>query len=292
MFGHRHKALHQMLIWLLRPWIEYQLRNSSSSTLTRNQCINRFSNQLKWGDFKHALQLDISNFFGSINTAALKAALPLPDVVFANIVTCTQANIHPSNSLSRRISSESRRGVPQGSALSALLTQFVIISVLETCDDLGPFEFYADNIAILGLRKEDLCRGHTSLLAAFERHPFGGFRLEIKGSVARLCDGFDFLGCNIRQTKSGYVTVAPSHRNHLRLIDRLWTIKKKTYGPTSDMLDKEAVDAVGSYRRNFPPMSDLSPSLYGFIEYLAYTRAKGSQGAWRQFVRIENGLRR
>lgn len=108
-------------------------------------------------------------------------------------------------------------GLPQGSAASPLVAEIVTASVLRSATlPSGVRLFvYADNLLVLGRTRAEVEAAAVDLRFAFERADAGNMELRTE-RVARVADGFEFLGYGIKRRRE-QVSVAPTRKNVVEL---------------------------------------------------------------------------
>jgi hypothetical protein len=134
-FGPLNRAAHSLLKTILEPVIKPQLLPSQHLLNGgRDKCATAAINNIENGGHKWACEMDIKNFYPSINIEWLKSELSMvvnPGSLERNIdaskLNYLKINAsHNSNAGASRIRARERRmGLSQGSPLSSLLGEFV-----------------------------------------------------------------------------------------------------------------------------------------------------------------------
>ncbi len=106
---------------------------------------------------------------------------------------------------------EARRGLPQGSAVSPLVTELLLAPVLSQLPKCGIAIGYSDNILIMARKKDDAVSMTTSLRSALKAHPAGPFWLK-KPFVYPPGSEVKFLGYRLK-AEAGKCSAAPSGKN-------------------------------------------------------------------------------
>ena len=165
----------------------------------------------------HFLHLDVRDFFGSISHEWLERNLPFPRRLIRQFIhTGGLVVSHRGGGLARNPCEENqergRRGIPQGSAASSVVAEFVMADVLRSLADQLPCDrtfIYSDNIGLL-VRLEEVSRFEEHLRGAFAGHTAGPFQLRV--SHIPITRTFRFLGYDWRRTRAGNVRVRiPKH---------------------------------------------------------------------------------
>jgi RNA-directed DNA polymerase len=161
---------------------------------------------------------DVVGFHDAVSHDWLEENLPLPVGLTRSSVHTGGIRLFSSGSRHARPSAEDiermgRRGIPQGSALSSLIADWVMADVLRTVADPSFLEVavnYSDNLGA------PVPRGETERLVeclrvGFAAHPAGPF--QITSSVRRLSQGFKFLGYRFEQNpRHGHFQVGVPRR--------------------------------------------------------------------------------
>lgn len=174
-------------------------------------------------------EIDIENFFPSVNGVKLTTLLSLPPEVTNHVVTSTHLNILPGNIIRlfgygsasewkgeefdpvTTALSEARLGLAQGSASSSLVCEMLLEPVISGLPDYGKAVSYADNILIMARDKGDGVAMIKTLGHALLGHPAGPF-LPIQIHPLGNNKEFDFLGYTFSR-QFGECTAAPSAFN-------------------------------------------------------------------------------
>lgn len=156
----------------------------------------------------HAAEIDVVNFFGSINQDWLRENLPLPTGLVDSVVCAKFANLVPTDAISRVRYQECRLGIPQGSSLSPLIGEVVIASVLAPFGTCG-LVAYADNVLCVGHSRREVDDDIQSLRGFFQDHPAGCFRTTYT-ETRRFADGVEFLGQRLLNNADNRLSVRPT----------------------------------------------------------------------------------
>lgn len=157
------------------------------------------------GDGYAFLQFDIRDFYGSISHGWLEDNLPLNKGIVKRFVHTGEMQIvtpgetetgRRSRSVADARNENGRSGyaIPQGSALSSLIAEWVMADILRSDAVFGRLRLFtwSDNLGVLVPREEALAVEEL-VRAAFARHGAGPFHLTTKGPKP-VTSEFDFLG--------------------------------------------------------------------------------------------------
>lgn len=128
------------------------------------------------------IQLDVTDFYGSISRSYLEEILPAPVAIIRSTLFLSGWNID-----NRKLGcTMDRRGVPQGSAASSLVAEMVMANVLRDSAgqlaDLLWLHSYSDNVGGFVLPNKDDVALIERLRNAFSTHPAGPFRIRLENS--------------------------------------------------------------------------------------------------------------
>lgn len=221
--GPRLRAMHQLLRIAIGRWVRKRLHpNQFALQGGRDVAVRTVIDKIEKGDVQYACELDISEFYSSIDIRWLKAVLPLPEVLIDRTIATTRWNFEPKfNANALKLLRQCRTGIAQGSGLSPLLAELVVAQVLETVPSRAGLVNYADNILVLARTREELDQQVSTVARAFSAHSSGSFSLT--QTRRRITDGFTFLGYDIRKRKrSNSAIILPTAKNHFSLVARVW----------------------------------------------------------------------
>jgi len=129
-----------------------------------------------WG-----FEIDISNCFPSFEEERLHEFLPLPKRVIRHVIMASHLNITSGNVrdifgpaengvdpiLVTEHLAEARQGIPQGSAVSNLVSEILLAVPFKKLPTCGVATGYADNVLLLAKNKEDA----VTMMEALEADP-------------------------------------------------------------------------------------------------------------------------
>jgi hypothetical protein len=156
------------------------------------------------------IHVDVRNFYGSISRQWLQENLPLSGsimqrVAFPHVLRWHLGLAHQNDEGTEE---RGRWSIPQGSAVSPIIAEFVMASILQAGADLleGLRCFnYSDNLAVIGVLVPgdlDVTVFMERLAEVFRTHQAGPFRLR-PVDVSIVTRPFRFLGYHFQKTESG-----------------------------------------------------------------------------------------
>lgn len=223
-FGLRAKALQLLIGRVMTPFAEFA--NCQFMFVGGRAAACAAVRDLLRSGYRHVLELDIKECYGSFDNRRLHRFLPLPRrVTEANIASNRRSLTHvyddPGDPHDREI--KSRRGIAQGSSLSPLVAETLIATILKALPegDIPPdvvLVVYADNILVLGRTDASVRIAATSLGRSFGHSRVGSLVLH-RTRCRRVCNGFDFLGYRFR-VRAGRIVIRPSDKNLAKFAER------------------------------------------------------------------------
>ncbi|HYD23775.1 MAG TPA: reverse transcriptase domain-containing protein [Croceibacterium sp.] len=216
-FPHKWRATHLLCRRAIEGSVSLDPRQHAYRNGGRDEAVKRVLRELDAGK-KWCVQLDINEFYRSIDRRRLYQIIPLPCEVIDNVVG------PPGNILPGRIGNAigpislvtvSREGISQGSSLSPLIAEAVIATALRDLRSTVSVINYGDNFELIARTRAELRMAITALTGAFRRSPHGPFRLTDKSGLRRVCDGFEFLGYHFRM-KRGRIHCRPSKKSEVK----------------------------------------------------------------------------
>lgn len=150
------------------------------------------------------LQADVCNFHGSISHLWLEANLALPRNVIRTHIHLGAMRVESSSSCRARLSDEAiqvmcRLGIPQGSAASARVAEFVMADILRSFAVRRPgvrVVVYSDNLGVV-CRRDELAAIKETLRAVFASHGAGPFQIAFT-PARQITRDHRFLGYNFQ----------------------------------------------------------------------------------------------
>ena len=198
-YGLRDRAKQILVKWTMESWIRQRLMPQQHHLNGgRPAAVRATSTTIEEGGHRYGIELDIRDCYGSISTQWLKEALPLPTQVIDYVCTAGHLTLVPMDTMASSHLQRCRRGLPQGSAVSPLLAEFVVASVLATVPQGIDLQVYVDNVFCSARSREELRRDELALKHCFAVHPSGFFAVRAS-QVQDLKDGFAVLGYNIER---------------------------------------------------------------------------------------------
>ena len=179
--------------------------------------------------YRWAVETDISDCYPSFDADRIPYLLPLPEEVTNSVIVSSNLNLTPGNiadcigpvdvaefpqgigELFADDIAEARRGIPQGSAASPLVTEILLAPVISQLPECGIAIGYADNILLMARKEADAVSITKALRRALKAHPAGPLRPK-KPKVYRPNQSVEFLGYRLK-VKAGRCRARPSKRN-------------------------------------------------------------------------------
>lgn len=161
--------------------------------------------------FNYVTEIDIRNFYPSVNGGFLHTALPLPPKITHKVIEACSLPIIPGNLIPlfgygsaaewegdsdvfvSTVLSKARTGIPQGSGLSPLVGEIVLAPILAGLPDLGRWVSFADNILLMSKNKGDGLSMIKALGDALYASPAGPFEPKETFPIGQHQE-FDYLG--------------------------------------------------------------------------------------------------
>jgi hypothetical protein len=106
---------------------------------------------------------------------------------------------------------EARQGIPQGSAVSNIVSEMLLALPIKKLLNCGVAIGYADNTLLMATNKTDLVTITEAFRSALKAHPVGLLRPKIKGT-SKPGDPVDFLGYRLTLV-GGKVKIEPDPEN-------------------------------------------------------------------------------
>jgi hypothetical protein len=231
------------------------------------------------------IHVDIRNFYGSISKQWLQENLPLSGsiiqrVVFPDVLRWHLGLAHQSDEGTEE---RGRRSIPQGSAVSPIIAEFVMASVLQAGADLleGLSCFnYSDNLAVIGVLVPgdlDVTVFMERLAEVFRTHQAGPFQLRFV-EVSTISQPFRFLGYYFQKTQSGARAFLP---------EGVVALREMKY--ERDLLEAETIakvlkteHAVRSYCNSFALWEGAPAMQVRILQIAAEQRARITRQAVRR----------
>lgn len=193
-FGLNNRAKQILVKWVLEPWIRPRLLPCQHVLSGgRDAAVTACKRTIEKGGHRWVTEIDIKNCFGSISVDWLKDKLPIPKRVIEAVIASSNLNIRAISSIACSLLSKSRNGIPQGSAVSPLIAEFVVSCVLREAPAGACSESYVDNVFCFAVDVSGIRQHRESFELLFERHPAGSFSVR-STEPKRISLGFMALG--------------------------------------------------------------------------------------------------
>jgi len=236
-FGIENRALQYLVLSVLYAIAELHPRQFATRGGVPG-AITEVVKAIKAGDL-HAREIDIKDFYPSLDGNKLVDLIPIPRKVIARVLTSEHLTIVPSTShhYSTTFSSngaadthqgggfpleqylaDARRGIPQGSSVSPIVAEMLLAPVLYQVPDAGEVVAYADNILVITKNESDAASMTESLGIALQAHPAGQLWPKIKSFPPG--GPIEFLGHRLTAGEDG-LRVQPTADNREEFESRM-----------------------------------------------------------------------
>lgn len=221
-YGIENRALQH----LVRPLIgaRSNLHPHQYGTRGSHAAIKRVAALLEQG-YIWAIETDIKDCYPSFYGEKLFNFLPIPKKVTENVVCSASLNLSlghhscfgPVDSpeedkiLIGTLFADAQLGIPQGSATSALVLDYVLAPVFHQLPKPGEIVGYMDNFLVMGKSEDDAVSMTLALWTALEANPAGHFRPK-HAKIFEPGDPTDFLGYRLALI-DGLVRIEPTPKN-------------------------------------------------------------------------------
>ncbi|TIQ44616.1 reverse transcriptase domain-containing protein [Mesorhizobium sp.] len=222
-YGIENRALQ----YLVRPLIGAQFNlhpHQYGTRAGRDAAIKRVATFLEQG-YVWAIETDIKDCYPSFYGEKLSNFLPIPKKVTENVVCSVFYNLSLGHNstfgpadgpeedkiLIGTLFADAQLGIPQGSATSALILDYVLAPVFHQLPKHGEIVGYADNILVMGKSEDDAVSMTLALWTALEANPAGHFRPK-EPKASEPGDPTDFLGYRLTLI-DGSVRIEPTPKN-------------------------------------------------------------------------------
>jgi hypothetical protein len=217
-FGPRDRARHHQLGWVIKPLVmplllPSQFALGGGRDAATSLVASRIASGAKW-----ALEIDIRQFFPSIDGREVLRALGLPTGIVGAVFSNAPAQRYAAMHTQRTANGNRRGGLPTGASISSILGEFVVSRILADVPD-GPDVVFVDNMLFLGASRVEVELRAQAVVDAFARHPLGPFSCQV-ASPLRVSSGFDFLGYRHR-SGAGRVAIRPTAQNVRKCVSRI-----------------------------------------------------------------------
>lgn len=225
-FGIENRALQYLVrrpLLILADFTPYQYTIRGGVKAAINHVIKAMSGGLIW-----AIELDVTDCYPSFEGKQLLNLIPLPKEVTNHVIVSEYLHLVPGNigyhfgttgvddpglpwELEETLA-DAQRGIPQGSAASAVVAETLLaIALREIPDDVGDRVAYGDNCLVMAQTESDVATMVKALGGALECHPAGRLRPKIKSFSPG--QPVEFLGHRLASKGGGKICVEPSERN-------------------------------------------------------------------------------
>lgn len=239
-FGIHHRSRQHLVLQLLKKCYGDYHRDDQYSQVTRGvkKAVKRAVQLMSKPEIEFVAECDISDFFPSVgeNTGhampalALQYQLPmLPRAVIDSTVLSSGIIYLYEEHLSLEAlnhSSHAKTGIPQGSALSSYLAEFIMSDIMSDAETQLPWgkymTSYVDNIGIFEETADDVNGMIEPLVICSRDSSFGSFGLRRSQNTRHKSQGFIFLGHYLKWVaRRRKVKIDVADRNKVRFQHKL-----------------------------------------------------------------------
>jgi hypothetical protein len=244
----------------------------------------------------YAREIDIKDFYASFDGNKLVELVPFQKRVIENVLLAEHLNILPGTlhrilsrvgpantdhevaALIERYLADARRGIPQGSAASTILTEMLLAPLLFQVPTVGAVVAYADNILVLAKSESDADAMTESLGLALKKHPAGHLRPTIK--FFRAGGPIDFLGHRLTG-HSGQIYVQPTPENREKFERKMKTglaqLTRSILAPAArHRLVRDLKSDLSSHASNFRQCDDVKEYRQHWLAQITSIKQRGS----------------
>ena len=227
-FGIENRALQHLALAALRAQSDLhpnQLYTTGGTRAAISTVMAALAEGYNW-----VVETDIADCFPSFDGDRLHDLLPLPKGVTRQVIISSHLNIvlggfltevGPDDGVNEWHDgplagpiTEARRGIPQGSAASPLVSEMLLAPILTQLPNCVVVVAYADNILVMAREENDVESATLSLWGALKAHPAGPLRPN-RPAIFRPGGNVEFLGNELRVV-NGKCLARPSQENNRR----------------------------------------------------------------------------
>lgn len=231
-FGVRHRAAQALVADMINAQLspkpfQYNVKGRGVAVAIKQ------IRQLHADGYKNVVRLDIQRFFDSFDHKAIMQVLPIAKDLTDHVVIgkhfelqgqhLNKEDKHLQDILNHYLSLIAERGLPQGSACSPAIANFVISKIEPKLPKGARFLNYVDDFLILAQSPERAEKAKNALTSSIEEMPVGHFEL-LEKSSGSLLSGVEFLGHAIAEQPAGVFTVSVSLANVYKIM--AWTAEE------------------------------------------------------------------
>lgn len=173
---------------------------------------------IKTGKYTSAIELDIQDFFGSVDARWIAEEFRLPPRVQREVLTNQgkeeRGEIIPRDLMSITYINRNRtkiQSLPQGASSSSIFAISLLRTVMEDFEREHPevaIVSNCDNFLLMAPNRKTLEAARTSLISMCAEHPAGRLLVRPKSQLRRISDGIDYLGYRFVKRKGQPVVQA------------------------------------------------------------------------------------
>ncbi|UWR84923.1 hypothetical protein K4L05_02275 [Phaeobacter inhibens] len=307
-FGIHHRARQHLVLNLLKVCFgelrddQFQQRGKG-----RDAAVQAAIQQMQYSQNEFVAEYDIESFFPTIGekdgrmspTNILHEQLHmLPRAVVESSVLSSGVLMRTSGGAALSRNLLDRIGVPQGSALSSFLSEYIVGQIMSEAETLAlcgqVMIAYCDNIAVFGQGREDVNSLAEPLVSAARCSPYGAFRLRRTQSTRHISQGFIYLGYRLKwhsEGRTSYVEVDVADRKKEQFqakIAELLPHCRFTRNVARDEREQAIQEVKGyvlGWAEAFKRADDIKGLVRELLEEVLYEEAAATQFAFRSILR-------
>jgi hypothetical protein len=221
-FGVENRALQYLIAQILRTTANLHPHQFGMKGVPL--AIERVASKMAEG-YVFAREIDIQDCFPSFVEEKLSQILPLPKEVIRHAIVSVHLNLVSGNlhelfglaedgvesALTTDTFVQARRGIPQGSAASSIVSEIVLSSLYHALPEQVVVTGYADNTLLMGKTEQEAVSITQAFWGSLKEHPVGLLEPKLRGSFNR-DQPIDYLGHRLR-LHSGKVLIEPHPDN-------------------------------------------------------------------------------
>lgn len=272
-FGPLNRARQLMVMKGLRAFHAYILPDQYAVAEGRDACVQALTAKMQTEQSQFVSEVDIRDFFGSIDPERLRKEIGLSNKVIRCVVSISAYTLRYKHVAVSSL--KCLTGIPQGAVCSPLIAAVVVDRVVRSFG-LDRVVNYADNICVVAKTERELQTRAQTLISALQGSRHGTLRVTKKDMHA--ATGIDFLGYRIR-AEDNVVEIEPKEKCVIKVQERLIRTAKdirrpglrrrKVYAALKHQLD----NWLAAFR--LTNASGYSFMLRRMCEYLSQAKVKG-----------------
>jgi reverse transcriptase-like protein len=221
-FGIENRTLQYLVVPALK--LAANLHPYQFGTKGVPYAIDRVASKMAEG-YVFACELDIQDCFPSFVEEKLPQFLPLPKEVIRHVIVSAHLNLVSGNlhelfglaedgaesPLTTETFVLARRGIPQGSAVSSIVSEIVLSSLYHALPLQAVVAGYADNTLLMGKTAQEAVSITQAFWGSLKEHPVGLLEPKLRGNFNK-GQPIDCLGHRL-SVQSGKILIEPHPHN-------------------------------------------------------------------------------